>query len=197
MKQIMMPIKPKWVAKILSGEKTIEIRKTAPKEWIDYLNGKTDKKPAPMIVNIYCTKGDYIGFLPKRCVGKVIARFCLTKIEKITLPYTKFGTKEPVGCEWERTLQTKTMDEPDILNANRIGDADSIYQYLFSKGKNHGYAWHISDLRIFNPKELSNFLTLPKKVWHDYESMSDYYERRESRKLKRAPRGWCYVEEIK
>ena len=31
MKAIMISIKPKWVAKILNGEKTIEIRKAMPK----------------------------------------------------------------------------------------------------------------------------------------------------------------------
>ena len=31
MKEILISIKPQWVEKILSGEKTIEIRKTMPK----------------------------------------------------------------------------------------------------------------------------------------------------------------------
>lgn len=32
MKSILMSIQPKWVKKIISGEKIIEVRKTAPKE---------------------------------------------------------------------------------------------------------------------------------------------------------------------
>ena len=32
MKAVLMSIKPKWCEKIFSGEKTIEVRKTAPKE---------------------------------------------------------------------------------------------------------------------------------------------------------------------
>lgn len=32
MKKILISIKPKWTAKILNGEKTLEIRKTAPKD---------------------------------------------------------------------------------------------------------------------------------------------------------------------
>ena len=41
----MISIKPKWVAKILNGEKTIEIRKTMP------------KCDLPIDVYIYCTWG--------------------------------------------------------------------------------------------------------------------------------------------
>lgn len=45
MKAIMISIRPKWVEKILNGEKTIEIRKTMP------------KCDLPIDVYIYCTKG--------------------------------------------------------------------------------------------------------------------------------------------
>ena len=45
MKKILISIKPKWVAKILNGEKTIEVRKTAP------------KCELPCEVYIYCSKG--------------------------------------------------------------------------------------------------------------------------------------------
>ena len=34
--RILMSINPKWLAKILNGEKTIEVRKTAPKELVRY-----------------------------------------------------------------------------------------------------------------------------------------------------------------
>ena len=44
MKAILISIKPYWVAKILNGEKTIEIRKRFPKDYVGW-------------VYIYCTKG--------------------------------------------------------------------------------------------------------------------------------------------
>ena len=44
MKAILMSIKPKWCEKIFSGEKTIEVRKTAP------------KLEPPFKVYVYCTK---------------------------------------------------------------------------------------------------------------------------------------------
>ena len=42
-KQILLSIKPQWVAKILNGEKTIEVRKRFPKDYVGW-------------VYIYCTK---------------------------------------------------------------------------------------------------------------------------------------------
>ena len=50
-KSILMSIQPQWLAKILNGEKTIEIRKKFPKDYVGW-------------VYIYCTKGKPIyGFL--------------------------------------------------------------------------------------------------------------------------------------
>jgi len=204
MKQILISIKPKWVAKILNGEKTLEIRKTAPKEWVDYLNGKTDKRPDPIIVNIYCTKGDYIGYLPKKYVGKVVARFTLMVVERIKLPYTKFGCSEWVGCEAERTLQTQTMNEGTLLEKSCL-EEDEIYGYLNFKHSpnNVGYAWHISALEIFDdPRELSEF-SVKKKYkscfecpHYEYDSLWHCQTCKEQVPLKRAPQSWCYVEEL-
>ena len=53
MKAILISIQPRWVAKILNGEKTLEIRKTMP------------KCDLPIDVYIYCTKDKpYIGIIP-------------------------------------------------------------------------------------------------------------------------------------
>lgn len=43
MKSVLISIRPKWVEKIASGKKTIEVRKSAPKE-------------VPFKAYIYCTK---------------------------------------------------------------------------------------------------------------------------------------------
>ena len=45
MTSVLISIQPKWVAKIARGEKTIEVRKTAPKE-------------VPFKAYIYCSYGD-------------------------------------------------------------------------------------------------------------------------------------------
>ena len=82
-KVILMSIQPKWLAKILNGEKTIEIRKTMPKCYL------------PIDVYLYCTQGkpyltqqsksqftirdtkDYTNLIN----GKVVAKFTLNKVE--------------------------------------------------------------------------------------------------------------------
>ena len=74
MKSILISIKPKWVAKILNGEKTIEIRKTMP------------KCDLPIDVYIYCTKekSDHLLRLSGKnsymVKGVVVAKFTLNKI---------------------------------------------------------------------------------------------------------------------
>ena len=94
-KSILLSIKPKYVAKILNGEKTIEIRKQMP------------KCDLPIDVYIYCTKdktplfkyiplGDAPNMwdidLPQNkkeysndvlLNGKVVAKFTVRKVEEI------------------------------------------------------------------------------------------------------------------
>ena len=68
MKSVMLSIQPKWVEKIVNGEKTIEVRKTRP------------KIETPFKCYIYCTYGqeneNYM--LGKR--GKVIGDFVCERI---------------------------------------------------------------------------------------------------------------------
>ena len=47
MRAVLMSIKPQWWEKILSGEKTMEIRKTAP------MGGAGDPEPWPLTVLVY------------------------------------------------------------------------------------------------------------------------------------------------
>jgi len=71
MKSILISIKPRFVAKILNGEKTIEIRKTKPN--VDL----------PIDVYIYCTNDKNIyrgGYGDKIINGKVVAKFTLKRI---------------------------------------------------------------------------------------------------------------------
>ena len=159
MKSILISIRPKWVAKILNGEKTIEIRKTTP------------KCELPIDVYIYCTK-DEKNLLHKNCAniywvedkyfktknkklglktqpylnGKVVAKFTLNKVEEIT-PFEEY--ESPFGLAYKLTKDSVACCQKAQLTY------DEYNHYL--KGKK-GYAWHISNLVIFDkPKELSEF----------------------------------------
>lgn len=192
MKAILISIKPEWVAKILNGEKTIEIRKTAP------------KCELPVDVYIYCTKqgkrGDLFfgkkrGFYTKPLYdddeayeyaiglkplnGKVVAKFTLREVEKLT--------KRKIWGEWEAYGEHTDFIE---LDRKTCLTQDQIIDYM---GRNyHAYGWRISDLEIFdNPKELDEFE-------YPCPSGTRYVGKRLLNGLpskKHPPQSWCYVEE--
>ena len=147
MKEILMSIRPEWVCKILNGEKTIEIRKTAP------------KCELPVTVYIYCTKAKK----QNDCSGKVIARFTMRKVEDVLLvegPYPCDALR--YDCRTRTLIPSEFYDRSCLLPTEVTG---------YGNGRKV-YAWHISDLQIFDePKDLSEFY------------------------LKKAPQSWCYVEE--
>ncbi len=150
-KAILISVKPKWVAKILNGEKTIEIRKTKPNVEL------------PIDVYIYVSKNDgrlYQDFsICKEYIydkgvrdlqhwvynGKVVAKFTLNKVEEIS--YTHLVNARSYFI---KSCSTARWFEQDCcLETWEIDD------YL--KGKT-GYAWHISNLEVFDkPRELGEF----------------------------------------
>ena len=179
MKAIMISIKPKWVAKILNGEKTIEIRKTMP------------KCDLPIDVYIYCTKDKenlldvgYADFFSPRFIirkdhkncamnGKVVAKFTLNKVEELYIRW---------GWGWE----TKSIDNIKVLESKTCLTRYDFAKYL--KGKK-GYAWHISNLVIFDkPKEISEF-------WH-YNPKEQHYRGFPfcDFALTKSPQSWQFIE---
>ena len=68
MKSVLISILPQWVEKIASGKKTIDVRKTAPKE-------------VPFKAYIYCSYGDMKMNYYLNGRGKVIGEFVCDSIE--------------------------------------------------------------------------------------------------------------------
>lgn len=184
MKSILISIKPKWCEKIVNGEKTIEVRKTAPKE-------------VPFKAYIYCTKGkdgyewlyrvDNNGYgKAQSWHGKVIGEFICDKVDiitvvtSITVDYIQVNGKRPA------TQITKdaclSFDELE-----KYADGSRLY------------GWHISDLKIYDkPKELSEFKGLCK-VKTDCHNCPHYnYSKMccNSRTITRPPQSYMFVEEI-
>ena len=185
MKAIMISIKPKWCAKIMNGEKTIEIRKTMP------------KCDLPIDVYIYCTWGTgkyhqmmkqfgeyhfnkniggYCGFN-----GKVVAKFTLNKVEEI-LPFEEY--ESPFGMAYKLTKDKIVFCQKAQLTY------DEYNHYL--KGKK-GYAIHISDLEIFDrPKDLIEFSVRCPKADIKFNGVKG--KMLAMKQLTKAPQSWCYVE---
>lgn len=145
MKSVLISIRPEWVEKIVNGEKTIEVRKSAPKEvpFKAYVYVTKDKPylycDMP-IKEFYLDNGGYKGGECngiKLCNGKVIGEFICDKITKFT--YDGYGS----------------YSLPLFLQKAICLDGMELYDYL--RGKD-GYGWHISDLKIYDkPKELSKY----------------------------------------
>ena len=73
---------------------------------------------------------------------------------------------------------------PDDVEEMACMDRDRIVRYL---NKCHGWAWHISDLKIYNkPRELRTFTGLQNTRF----GMRPV-------EVQRPPQSWCYVEELK
>lgn len=177
MKNILLSIKPKYVEMILNGEKTIEIRKSCPKE-------------TPFKVYVYCTKekkqDDIIWadlFADRGKMNrKVVAEFICDKVDTINEETDGFNIVmfyddiKRYGCITDLELK------------NYLGNAKSIH------------ALHISDLKIYDkPKELGEFRKHCE--WAYTESPARCYpvncEMCPWNTITRPPQSWQYVEEIK
>lgn len=194
-KAVLISIRPKWCEKIVSGEKTIEVRKTRP------------KLETPFKAYIYCTTGrpdlnipisqerlmqDYLNTGSMKSLncphgnGKVIGEFTCDRIYKLE-------TQSPGG-----SYSVVGEDKPTTNRVARescLGLAD-MHRYLQSKT---GYGWHISELKIYDaPKELSEFRRVcPNDLY--CESCAMYWNNggtcgNGGLLLKRPPQSWCYVE---
>ena len=172
MKSILMSIRPEWCEKIFNGQKTIEVRKTAP------------KLETPFKVYVYMTKHKWIfKLLPflKNRFAKVIGSFVCNDIDEIR-PCIEYYT-----------------DDYDIDDDSLSGICMTREQLReYGKG-NSLYGWHISDLKIYDkPKELGEF-SYPAE--HNFTKRT-IKESREMGfichgvYITRPPQSWCYVEEL-
>lgn len=184
-KAILISIKPKWVTKILNGEKTVEIRNSIP------------KCELPIDVYIYCTKDKKYANLINRggfLTGMVVAKFTLNKIE----PIAQYDGNE------ERYF-TKSLWETELFDKSCLS-LEEMRNYIH----NHcGYAWHIDNLEIFDkPMKLKCF----KRVKWEKCGVKDKNGLYQCNKCPyaihyghgfgdcgydlpiKAPQSWCYVE---
>lgn len=175
MKAVLISIQPKWVAKIANGEKTIEVRKTAPKceePFKCYIYCTFPKKPAYTLWLNRRTKNKFLAD------GKVIGEFVCDKVFLLH-PYTY--DRGSADLERRKFIQTfeGSSKENEILAATCL-TKDEMFDYIGAG--NYGYGWHISDLKIYDkPKELSEFFTPMGK--------------KPSYMVERPPQSWQYVEE--
>lgn len=143
MKNVLISIRPKYVELIVSGKKTVEVRRTRP------------KCELPFKCYIYCTKGKptftQSAFCDDISNGKVIGEFVCDRIYDITPT-----SPHKYDCGWN------VYEEHSRLTF------DEFRNYLREK---NGYGWHITDLVVYDePRELSDFLLYNVRTYIDEES---------------------------
>lgn len=178
MKSILMSIQPKYCELIASGQKTIEVRKTAPKE-------------TPFKVYIYETKANkeqsYYNAYHEKTVGKVIGEF--------TLIFITLARADTMKHAYQHNNPEQTC----------LTDRE-LFDYA-TPGKPL-YFWHISQLKIYdNPKELGEFKRRCKRECVKTKkkvkcpkiieiATKGIFECDNLLLVTRPPQSWCYVEEI-
>lgn len=196
-KAVLISIRPKWVEKIASGEKTIEVRKTKP------------KLETPFKCYIYCTMDHpYIsvscGELDKlnyrtntvgRCNGKVIGEFTCDLIQSFDSAYSEWAYAVAPSGSVMPMHETKALE---LCKKDGCLSDDDVLSY-FGDEDWKAYFWHIADLRIYDtPKELSEFKTLCRVdadccacPYYNYTKMDC-----DGRVIGRPPQSWCYVDDV-
>lgn len=195
MKSVLISTRPQWVEKIASGQKTIEVRKTAPKE-------------VPFKCYIYETKGKKIecgfhledtgitlrekfvfGMHKARVVkhyrnegkGKVIGEFVCDKVDKYT--FSHYEAEYRVTHVEQNAM---CFNQPELIH---YGKGEMLY------------GLHISDLKIYDkPKELSEFSRPCSYSGLCFSCKRTSFKKDGNllcnTKITRPPQSWMYVEDL-
>lgn len=183
-KAVMISIRPEWVAKIATGEKTLEIRKDRP------IN-----IGSPFKCYIYCTDGNT---LYRNSEGKIL--LARNKRHDALSKYTVFN-KHVIGefvCD--RTVEVAVEENGSVQNYNFFKLFDSCVGYSdiakYIGPGNYGYGWNISNLVIYpHPKDIADFAQCFKCDYYRFCRSADL-SCDGTYVLHKPPQSWCYVEEL-
>lgn len=181
--EVLISIRPEWIAKIAAGEKTVEVRKSRPKQ------------EPPFKCYIYCTKPtqklievikdgdeDYFGIhrgnplfikVPEGAYG-----YAWYRPQAIIGEFT-CDALAPISFEEGTPTLHYTGDTKGWLTGLTVEQAQKYCGDIEKRGL---WCWHISALNIYDkPKELKRF-----QIPTTYPA----------RTIRQPPQSWCYIEEI-
>ena len=178
---VLISIRPEWCEKIISGEKTVEVRKTRP------------KIAPPFKCYIYCTlpKYDHEDFFVVNAGtenafsfyggGKVIGEFVCQKIDSFVMVGSDLKNRQYIVLS--KNGYCLPIDYAKIaLSENELAE--------YGKGRPL-YGWHISDLVIYKePISIKNFY-VDRTMKCNGGSIQTFRNR-----LDCPPQSWCYVEAL-
>ena len=227
MKSVLISIRPQWAEKIAKGEKTIEVRKTRPKCDVPfkcYIYCTKEK----LINNVfliygggkYACFGDYRNACTSDADGKVdcyigngkiIGEFVCNRITELESEFWDDDTYESIGEVWydeddgERNVIIFVDNCCDNYKANILcrkscATLEELRRYI-GTGINTFYAWHISDLKIYDkPRELSEFSRPCSYSGLCFSCKRTSFKKDGNllcnTKITRPPQSWCYVEDL-
>ena len=179
MKAVMISIQPKWVEKIARGQKTIEVRKSAPQE-------------VPFKCYIYETQGrtetpwvDEDGHFIYKGRGQVIGEFVCDKITDISV-----------------VVKNCNENYNHVYHNDECKGSCLTWKELQEYGKDKPlYGWHISDLKIYDkPRELSEFSRTCSYSGLCFSCKRTSFKKDGNllcnTKITRPPQSWMYVEDL-
>ena len=193
MKAILISIRPQWVAKILNGEKTIEIRRKFSKDYVGWVYIYVTKGKLNLVYdqdyddkNQTWKKGKYelVDYGDKYSLnGKVVARFWCDKVDDYVYGH-KWSWKVGAPMWGADNSYEKILKDACLTDNELRAYADEL---SFS-------AIYITKLEIFNePKDISESLVYS----HTIDGVNEQNKPQKYKVLKhlaRAPQSWCYIE---
>lgn len=167
-KAVMLSIRPKWVEKIASGEKTIEVRKTRP------------NLATPFKAYIYCSRGSDARRL-RGSWGKVIGEFTCDRIYELA----------PLNHAPDDIEKQACLTREEIVNYLKgTGNGWHISDLkIYDAPKKLGEFWR----DCLEYSELSTNCWSCENVCGDGDETDCNTDGQLY--LHRAPQSWCYVEE--
>ena len=182
MKQLMITVKPEYLANILNGKKTLELRTYIPKDFTGWVNIACGKGK-PYLFRIYeqvAADNELSYFeLSHKIIeqtryksievlnGKVVCRFWFD--EYYELKKLKYANEYYKPFRYEPDISYNLM--LDRLSLSNV----EVWNYGKSKDL---YAWHIKKLEIFpEPKELGEFYreeyaVMPNGIFPAYQPLT-------------------------
>lgn len=199
MKAVLLSIQPKWCEKIARGIKTIEIRKRRLMIDTSFKCFVCNIKDEKVIGEFVCDKIDkYISefYIESKSLLKRLG-VVYEDIRKICID--DYGEEDYL---LETSNERDNPDDCELLKS-ACWTFDELKKYV-GNGNNEFYAWHISELKIYDqPKQVSDFYSANRcRHYSDgfsgCDTVCSIAENNACRcghiQLRRPPQTWQYVE---
>lgn len=194
-KSILISIRPEHVVKILNGEKTLELRKSVPKDFVGWVYIYVTKSKPHLIrtenygwqhetqYDFQVTNNSKKYELFEKFNGKIVARFWFNAFDRYYFNHYQGNYREvpknreiPSQATIPLSYLCLTLDE-----VNKYGKEKDLF------------VWNIREVQVFDkPKELKDFHYYKTKTVYSGMDCPPYVDE-VKQTLRKAPQSWQYV----